>query len=39
MTFSLTGNKDNNYQNLLNQVLFKVLTWIILPNFYNQPMS
>lgn len=37
--FYVIGNKEKNYKSLLNQVLFKVLTWITLSNIYNQPMS
>lgn len=39
ITFYVIGNKKKNYKSLLNQVLFKVLTWITLSNIYNQPMS
>ena len=37
--FYVIGNKEKNYKSLLNQVLFKVLTWITLSNIYNQPMN
>lgn len=39
MIFYVIGNKEKNYKSLLDQVLFKVLTWITLSNIYNQPMS
>lgn len=39
IVFYVIGNKEKNYKSLLNQVLFKVLTWITLSNIYNQPMS